>query len=151
MLQVSVPLLFFHHLTTKLQERNLHDQNNHLRSKHNEWPNLPAVPGEAHISENCPLFFFPWITLTHQFQFKYTYLKVIPEKNANELCNGHMLSHQILLFTYLMSHRRLKLRTVLGTIPTLQQDSGSHRFSSTLPWEHLEEQMARQCGYHWWF
>lgn len=27
------------------------------------------------------------------------YLKIVAEKNSNELCNGHMLSHQILVFT----------------------------------------------------
>ena len=27
------------------------------------------------------------------------YLKIVPEKNSNELCNGHMLSNQILVFT----------------------------------------------------
>lgn len=51
----------------------------------------------------------------------------------------------------LMSCRRLKLGTVLGIIPTTQQDSRSHLFISDPAWEHLEEQMARQCSYHWWF
>lgn len=27
------------------------------------------------------------------------YLKTFPDKNSNELCNGHMLSLQILMFT----------------------------------------------------
>lgn len=65
-----------------------------------KWPNLPAVPGEVHRRGTPVIFlsFFFWSN-PHPLILIEKYLKLVPEKNSNELCNGHMLSHQILMFT----------------------------------------------------
>lgn len=48
-----------------------------------------------------PLFSYLFLFLnnSHSLLLIEKYLKIVVEKNSNELCNGHMLSHQILMFT----------------------------------------------------
>lgn len=44
-------------------------------------------------------YLFLFLSNPHPLLLIEKYLKIVVEKNSNELCNGHMLSHQILMFT----------------------------------------------------